>query len=221
MTVTTVPSTHPIAKRGPLSQTGTAEIHKSSDLQYQRREAHIPKGSNEEEQYYILALFTDKRHHDEMSALRKQWFPSQLLKVGAHITLFHALPGSKLSEVKANIAAITSRTSSFPIGVGSQDVFEMGNGVGINLHAGQKRAMNIRSELRNKWEPFLSDQDRRGKWRGHYTIMNKQDDKEVVHKCLEYLKDGHAESKGSVEGLSLWLYDRCWWKLNEVFKFSG
>ncbi|KAH7236718.1 2'-5' RNA ligase superfamily-domain-containing protein [Fusarium redolens] len=221
MTVTTVPSTHPIARRGPLSQASTAELHQSSDLQYQRREAHIPKGSNEEEQHYILTLLTDKRHHDEMTALRRQWFPSRLLKVDAHITLFHALPGSKLSEVKADITNVAARTARFPIAVGNQDVYEMGKGVGIQLYAGQKRALSIRSELRGKWEPFLSDQDRREKWRGHYTVMNKQDDKEEVQKCLEYLKDGHIDSKGTVEGLSLWLYDRGWWQENEVFKFSG
>ncbi|KAI1035915.1 hypothetical protein LB505_010502 [Fusarium chuoi] len=220
MTVTTVPATHPIAKRGPLSQTSTAELHQSSELQHQRREAHIPKGSIDEEKLYILTLLTDKRHHDEMTALRRQWFPPRLLKVDAHITLFHALPGSKLSEVKADIADIAARTATFSIGVGNQDVYEMGKGVGIKLYAGQKKVLSIRSELRNKWEPFLSDQDRREKWRGHYTVMNKQDGKEEVQKCLDYLKQGHAESKGTVEGLSLWLYDRGWWREDEVFKFS-
>ncbi|KAI1023921.1 hypothetical protein LB504_005555 [Fusarium proliferatum] len=217
MTVTTVPATHPIARRSPLSQT---KLHQSSELQHQRREAHIPKGSNDEEKLYILTLLTDKRHHDEMTALRRQWFPPQLLKVDAHITLFHALPGSKLSEVKADIADIAARTATFSIGVGNQDVYEMGKGVGIKLYAGQKKALSIRSELRNKWETFLSDQDRREKWRGHYTVMNKQDDKEEVQKCLDYLKDGHAESKGTVEGLSLWLYDRGWWREDEIIELT-
>ncbi|KAG8672694.1 hypothetical protein FPOAC2_06092 [Fusarium poae] len=224
MTVTTVPSTHPLAQRGPLSQTNSAEMHQSSDLQYQRREAHIPKSSNEDESLYILTLFTDKRHHQTMTALRRQWFPSHILKVDAHVTLFHALPGSKLAGLKQDIAAIAERTEKFDIVVGVKGVFEMGKGAGINVsNAGdfQNRAFGIRSELRDKWEPFLSDQDRREKWRGHYTIMNKQDDKEEVHKCLAYLKEGHANSKGTVEGLSLWLYDRGWWREDEVFQFSG
>jgi hypothetical protein len=224
MTVTTVPSTHPIAQRGPLSQTNNAEIHQSSELQYQRREAHIPKSSSEDEPLYILTLFTDKGHHQTMTALRRQWFPSRILKVDAHVTLFHALPGSRLAELKQDIAAVAERTEKFDIAVGVKGVFEMGKGVGINVSNAdgfQNKAAGIRSELRNKWEPFLSDQDRREKWRGHYTIMNKQDDKEEVHKCLAYLKEGNANSKGTVEGLSLWLYDRGWWKEDEVFKFSG
>ncbi|KAF5659553.1 hypothetical protein FHETE_9337 [Fusarium heterosporum] len=223
MTVTTVPSTHPIARREPLSQTSKAEIHQSNDLQYQRREAHIPKGASEEEQLYILTLFTDKRHHEAMTALRRQWFPSRILKVDAHITLFHALPGSKLPELKEDITALAASTERFEIAVNDKNVFEMGKGVGINVSNhdnAQKKAAGIRSELRNKWEPFLSDQDRREKWRGHYTIMNKQDEKEEVQKCLAYLKEGHAESTGTVEGLSLWLYDRGWRKEAGVFKFS-
>ncbi|KAG5743994.1 hypothetical protein H9Q72_001769 [Fusarium xylarioides] len=162
MTVTTVPATHPIARRGPLAQASTAEIHQSSDLQHQRHEAHIPKGSNDEKKLYILTLLTDKRHHDEMTALRRQWFPSRLLKVDAHITLFHALPGSKLPEVKADISDLAARTPRFSIGVGNQDVYEMGKGVGIKLYAGQKRALSIRSELRDKWERSLHRHEQAG-----------------------------------------------------------
>ncbi|KAF4969071.1 hypothetical protein FSARC_3633 [Fusarium sarcochroum] len=223
MTVTTVPPTHPLANRGPLSQSSKADIHDSNSLQYQRREAHNPKASSEEEQLYILTLLTDNRHHEAMTALRRQWFPSRVLKVDAHVTLFHALPESKLSEIKQDISAIAERTEKFGIELANNNVFEMGKGVGINVsnhNHGQTKAANIRAELRNKWEPFLSDQDRREKWKGHYTIMNKEDDKERVQKCLAYLKDGHAQSKGTVEGLSLWLYDRGWWKEAEVFKFS-
>ncbi|KAJ4258172.1 hypothetical protein NW762_008315 [Fusarium torreyae] len=222
MTVTTVPSTHPLANRGPLSQTNKADIHDSSSLQYQRREGHSPKVSNQEEQLYILTLLTDTRHHEAMTALRRQWFPSRILKVDAHVTLFHALPESKLSEIKQDIADIAGRTGKFEIELGNKNVFEMGKGVGIdvsNHNNGQKKAANIRTELRNKWEPFLSDQDKREKWKGHYTIMNKEDDKERVQKCLAYLKDGHAESTGTVEGLSLWLYHKGWWKEAEVFRF--
>ncbi|KAF4454247.1 hypothetical protein F53441_3247 [Fusarium austroafricanum] len=222
MTVTTVPSTqHVIRQRGPLSQANTAKIHQSSELQHQRREAHIPKGSTEEEKLYILTLLTDKHHHENMMALRRQWFPSKLLRVDAHITLFHALPGSKLSELKQDISDSAARTSKFEVGVGVKGVFEMGKGASIHVYTGQKEAASIRSELRDKWEPFLSNQDRREKWRGHYTIMNKQDDKEEVQKCLAYLRDGHAESRGTAEGFCLWLYDRGWWREEEVYMFLG
>ncbi|KAJ3524660.1 hypothetical protein NM208_g11971 [Fusarium decemcellulare] len=223
MTVTTVPSTHPLARRSPLSQTHNADFHNSNGLQYERREAHKPRDAHEEEQHYILTLLTDSHHHGAMTALRKQWFPSQLLKVDAHVTLFHALPGSKLHEIQEDIAAIAARTSKFEVKVGKENVFEMGKGVGINISNhdnGQRKAASIHAELRNKWESFLSDQDKREKWRGHYTIMNKEDDKEMVGECLAYLKSGHAESRGTVEGLSLFLYDRGWWREGEVFKFT-
>ena len=222
MTVTTVPSTHPIAQRGPLSQTQNAQLHQSSDLQYQRREAHIPKGSNENEPLYVLTLFTDKKHHEYMTALRRQWFPQHLLKVDAHVTLFHALPGSKLAEIKQDISAIAAGTKKFPIVVDTEGVFEMGKGVGINVSTsggGQYKPGGIRRELREKWQPFLSKQDNGKNWKAHYTIMNKQDDQEEKRKCLEYLNEGHANHAGTVEGLSLWLYDKGRWRPNEVWKF--
>ncbi|KAJ4112463.1 hypothetical protein NW768_011625 [Fusarium equiseti] len=222
MTVTTVPSTHPIAQRGPLSQTHDAQFHQSSDLQYQRREAHIPKSSNENEPLYVLTLFTDKKHHEYMTALRRQWFPPHLLKVDAHVTLFHALPGSKLAEMKQDISTIAAGAKKFPIVVDEKGIFEMNKGVGINVSTSgscQYKAGRIRRELREKWKDFLSKQDNREKWNAHYTIMNKQDDQEEIRKCLEYLNDGHAKHDGTVEGLSLWLYDKGRWKPDEVWKF--
>ncbi|QPC70912.1 hypothetical protein HYE68_001664 [Fusarium pseudograminearum] len=223
MTVTTVPSTHPIAQRGPLSQTNNAQIHQLSD-QYQRREAHIPKSSSEDEPLFVLTLLTDNGHQQTMTALRRQWFPPDILKVDAHVTLFHALPGSKLVELKQDIADLAARIEKFQIAVGVKGVFDMGKGVGIrcsNIGDFKSKASSLRSELRDKWEPFLSKQDKQEMWRGHYTIMNKQNDKEEVQKCLAYLREGHANSKGTVEGLTLWRYDRGWWKEDEVFEFSG
>lgn len=217
MTVTTVPSTHPIAQRGPLSQTNNAQVHIFSDQYY------IPKSPREDEPLFVLTLLTDKRHQQAMTALRRQWFPPDLLKVDAHVTLFHALPGSRLAQVKQDIADVAARTQKFKIAVAVKGVFNMGKGVGIkcsNIGAFISKAYSIRGELRDKWEPFLSKQDKHKKWAGHYTIMNKQDDKEEVQKCLAYLREGHANSKGTVEGLTLWQYDRGWWKEDEVFEFT-
>lgn len=166
--------------------------HASNQPQHQRRDAHYPKMCNEEEDNYILTLFKDKTHYDNMAELRKQWFPARLLKVQAHVTLFHTLPGSKLHDLKQDIAALAVQTNGFEIAVGQDDVFKMGKGVGINVSTkgGQREAAGIRAELRDKWEPFLSEQYQRKKWRGHYNVTNKEDDEERVKKCLYDLKTG-------------------------------
>ena len=194
---------------------GGSRHTRSSDNE--RRPVH--SNGNHDEDCYVLTLLTDEAHYDTMTALRRQWFPQRLLKVDAHVTLFHALPGSdELPRIKEAIAEVATQVSRFSIAVTRDDVFKMGKGVGVNLCHGQQEAAQIRARLRSKWMPLLSEQDRRPKWRGHYTVMNKEDDKERVEECLEKFKD-FGGSNGQVIGLRLWRYDRGWWRDPEDFHF--
>lgn len=220
MTVTTIPAVSINDRPNPSSL--NRNLHQSSQLEYERRAAHKPNLQEEEDEHYVLTLLTDKQHHDTMTALRKQHFPAKLLKVDAHITLFHALPGSKLIEIENDIAMVAAQRSKFEIAAERNGVYEMSKGVGIRLdqyHDAQRKAVAIRSELRYRWAPFLSDQDRREKWRGHYTIMNKEDDREKVAKCLTDIMTTFDGSRGTVLGLRLWLYDRGWWREQRDFFF--
>lgn len=199
----------------------------SRSTRHNRRAPHTPQNeSDEEQEYYVMTLLTDDAHHDTMTGLRRRWFPPLLLKVDAHITLFHALPESKLHEIKEDITSLAERTASFQIAARKDGIFEMGKGVGINVRIPRNRetgideAAAIRRSLRDKWAPLLSEQDRREKWRGHYTIMNKETDKETIEGCLNELKEQFEESIGSVLGLRLWRYDRGWWREPEDFLFS-
>lgn len=49
---------------------------------------------------YIVSFETDQAHHDAISRLRRQHFPEALLKVDAHLSVFHALPGNRLGDVR-------------------------------------------------------------------------------------------------------------------------
>ncbi|KAM6511680.1 hypothetical protein FALCPG4_016681 [Fusarium falciforme] len=196
-----------------------ASIQHQTNPQHERRENHRPNTATEEEDHYVLTLWTDDAHHEAMTALRRQWFPTRLLKVEAHVTLFHALPGSKLHQLKQDIAEISQYTTKFDITVKKEGIYEMGKGVGIRISEGQRKAAKLRSELRDKWEPFLSRQDQQERWRGHYTIMNKEDDKARVTECLKELQDSFEDSRGRVNGLNLWRYDRGWWREVEAFSF--
>ncbi|KAH7028070.1 uncharacterized protein B0I36DRAFT_146864 [Microdochium trichocladiopsis] len=55
---------------------------------------------SEIEQPYAVALETDKPHRDAISSLRRQYFPPERLKVDAHLTIFHALPGDRLQDIR-------------------------------------------------------------------------------------------------------------------------
>lgn len=49
---------------------------------------------------YVVSFETDQAHHDAISRLRRQHFPEALLKVDAHLSVFHALPGDRLDDVR-------------------------------------------------------------------------------------------------------------------------
>jgi hypothetical protein len=229
-TVTSVkcsPSKHPISNHGAVVPNTKADLHHSSTSspRHERSENHKPNLPGEEEEHYVLTLRTDATHSKAMTTLRAKWFPAQLLKVDAHVTLFHALPGSKLREVKQDIATLAATATAFKLKTSKEGVYEMGKGAGIRLSDlghdhGQKKAARIRAELRAKWAPFLSQQDKQERWRGHYTIMNKENNKERVSKCLWDLKDGQGDSRGTAEGLNLWRYDYGRWREVETFHFQ-
>ncbi|KAG9254023.1 uncharacterized protein F5Z01DRAFT_655739 [Emericellopsis atlantica] len=227
MTVTTISPTSRVAvshSPSPASHAQTASFHIDHPQQiHERRDEHKPNvQAQEDDDHYVLTLWTDKAHHQAMTALRRQWFPKKLLKVNAHVTLFHALPGTKLQQVKDDVAGVAGHTSPFDVVASGKGAYPMGKGVGVNISKpAQAKASQIRAELRDRWAPFLSEQDRRAKWKGQYTILNKENDKERVGRCMDEVRRDFTESRGEVEGLILWRYDRGWWRQVESFPFRN
>ncbi|KAI4597940.1 hypothetical protein KJ359_003747 [Pestalotiopsis sp. 9143b] len=214
---------------------------------WQRKDAHRPRAAHqqhqgqpdqpaEEEDCYVLTLLTDGRHHADMSALRRRWFPEKLLKVDAHVTLFHALPASRLETVRRDVEAAAARTARFAVYVRPRGVFRMGKGVGVEMdRESLARVRALREGLRARWNAegeemeeggeerggWLSEQDSRRGWKGHYTVMNKENDRMRMDQCFEELTGDWRGSRGVVNGLTLWRYDRGWWKKSEDFLFRG
>lgn len=188
-----------------------------------RRDNHKPRSnlSEAEETYYVLTLQTDTAHHQAMCVLRERYYPPSLLRVAAHISLFRALPKSALHSLRTDIATITSRTPTFSIRAVGPPIRMGRSGVGVSV-VGLEPAARIVKELQQKWHDVLSRQDR-GAFRGHYTLMNKVDDPEKVEKCFEEVRqelEPHGVP-GTALGLSLWRYDKGWWRHEHDFAFSG
>lgn len=181
--------------------------------EYTRRADHTANTAQEEGDSYILALHTDPEHHKRVTALRTQYFPPKLNKLSAHIALFRALPGSQLATIQADIIAVADKQQSFPIATGK--VFLLGHGVAIDANVPPARG--IYNGLRDKWEGFLSKQDK--SFKAHYTIQNKVEDG-VPQKTLEELQKNFEGSQGQVDGLSLYRYDRGYWRHTKDFMFS-
>lgn len=95
----------------------------------------------------------------------------------------------------------------------------MKRGVGVHVE-GLEPAESIRRQLQGLWGGVLSEQDGIASWRGHYTVMNKMDDEVKIERCLEELRTTFEGCGGAVSGLSLWRYDRGWWRSECQFLFE-
>lgn len=187
--------------------------------------SHIPRtGSGDgEEDVYVLTLLTDKPHHLRMTDLRKKYFPKKINKLAAHLTLFHALPRSKIeSSIVPTIQDVISHTSPFKIHATSPFHLKKGFAISIASQNGGRQAKAVHAELQDVWkkEGWLSEQDAGG-CRVHYTLMNKVDHELEVQEAFEELKREWKDDWGIAEGLALWRYDRGWWRWERGFNFEG
>ncbi|CZT14862.1 uncharacterized protein RCC_00797 [Ramularia collo-cygni] len=182
--------------------------------------SHVPRTSATEDDVFVLTLLTDRAHHDRMTALRKKYFPSKINKLAAHLTLFHALPGSKLeSSILPTIKELAGQTA--PFHVRAESPFRMKKGFAVSISEGGKQGGEIHRALQGPWkaEGFLSDQDAGGA-RLHYTLMNKVDDENAVSSAYQELVENWRGDGGMVEGLALWRYERGYWKWVRKFDFD-
>ncbi|EXJ64836.1 hypothetical protein A1O7_01174 [Cladophialophora yegresii CBS 114405] len=188
----------------------------SSAPAYQRRNEHKAHTGNEHEESYVLTLHTNVEHHKLMTSLREQYFPPALNKLEAHIAVFRALPGSQLSRIIQDIASVAG--SQRPFSITADAPFRMRRGVGIRVVDESGQAKGIHQELKARWSPFLSHQDR--SFQAHYTVQNKVDDEAVVNDTLEELGNHFHGSQGTVIGLALYRYDRGFWRKERDFTFE-
>ena len=160
-----------------------------------------------------------------MTDVRNKYFPKKLNKLEAHLTLFHALPGSRLDDtVLPVIQQVASQTC--PFGITAASPFRLGKrgiAIGVPHEQGGSKARAVRNQLQAAWkkEGFLSQQDagRSGRTFPHYTVMNKVDDEMEVQRALEELRQQFVADPGIVEGLGLFKYSRGRWQWIEEFKF--
>ncbi|OTA56025.1 hypothetical protein K449DRAFT_438276 [Hypoxylon sp. EC38] len=217
------PSVSRVSPRHSASEISTYPRNPKTPSMSRRQEHHKPKTNvpEGEETYYIISLQTDVAHHRKMCTLRERYFPPALLRVAAHISLFRALPGSFLPSIKADVAAAVAHITPFGIRTVGPPIRMGRGGVEVSVTSLEPVEGLVR-DLQGKWHDVLSRQDR-GAFRGHYTLMNKENDLKKVARCLEEV---HRELEpegcpGTALGPSLWRYDNGWWHHEEDLAFSG
>ena len=148
----------------------------------------------------ILTLVLDPASQAWFDQLRSHYFPAERLQVGAHITLFHALPGEQEASVASGLATLCAETAAFPVAVAG--VFSLGRGVAFRLRAPQ--AEQLRRGLLQRVSCRLTPQDS-APWFPHVTVQNKV--------ALEQARATLAELSGRLPpdpvratGVAMWRY---------------
>lgn len=164
------------------------------------------------DQVTIVTLGLDPEAQTYFEALRQQHFPPALNRIGAHLTLFHALPASEgvrevLQEEAASLRGFAMQVSG---------VRTLGRGVAYFLESPELKALHRR--LTQAFEEHLSPQDRQG-FRPHIVVQNKVDPAEarVLH---AELSAGFQRRPVQAEALEWWNYLGGPWQLRERFRFG-
>jgi hypothetical protein len=161
----------------------------------------------------VTALF-DPDSQAELDDRRRRWFPAGRRVVGAHLTLFHALPGDRLDEVAEVLTEVTDRA---PIAAVVGPPISLGRGVAHPVDAPGLAAVHDR--IARRFADDLTRQDRQ-RLRAHVTVQNKVDP-DTARATLAELTARHVPWTATVTGLGLWHYRGGPWEAAGEYLFRG
>ena len=149
-----------------------------------------------------------------LDSLRRRHFPPERNQLPAHLTMFHALPPSAESEVRARL----SRLAGEPAPRARIDgLMNLGGGVAFRVVSDDLDG--LREELALGLQGLLSAQDASG-WRPHVTIQNKVAPK-VARELLASLERTFRPRPVEIAGLGLHRYLGGPWEKLQVYRFRG
>jgi hypothetical protein len=156
--------------------------------------------TSDKERPLVVTLRLDRPARERFEAERIALFPRGRTAVGAHVTLFHALPGYLRQEVEAELGRLAG---SLPLPVEITGVVALGRGVAYGLAAPQVQVIHRR--LQDRWHTNLTRQDAQA-LRLHVTVQNKVEP-DVAKATFERLRDSFQPGRTRAIGLELWRYD--------------
>ncbi len=147
----------------------------------------------------ILSLVLDTDAQRRLDDLRSAHFPADRLVVGAHVTLFHALPDAFEPQIRADVRRVALCD---PFEVRIAGVRSLGRGVALVLDAAPLLA--VRAELAEAWRPWLTPQDAQ-RFSPHVTVQSKVTP-EVSRLLLQQMSAAFEPWTAQARGLALWRY---------------
>ena len=150
----------------------------------------------------------------QLDALRRAYFPPERNFIPAHLTLFHALPGARASEVRDVLRAVTVEQEACKLDFSA--LHSLGRGVAFDVQA--PALVALRQRIAGSFRDVLTPQDAAG-YRPHVTIQNKvsPDDARAL---LDKLRAAFAPWSGEATGLLVWRYLGGPWALEGEFPFA-
>ena len=159
----------------------------------------------------VVSLALERSAQGRFDAQRRALFPRT--QVGAHVTLFHALPGDELDAVSA---ALADEQTCEPLEIRVTGVRSLGRGAAYTLECTELDAVHRR--LAAAFAPWLTPQDRQP-FRAHITVQNKVDP-EVARATVADLTASFVPTVIRGIGLDLWRYVGGPWELVRSFPFA-
>ncbi|MEO7262481.1 MAG: 2'-5' RNA ligase family protein [Jatrophihabitantaceae bacterium] len=161
----------------------------------------------------VVTLEIDDEAQARWDRERAALFPPGRTQIGAHVTLFHAVPAAQEPAVLAALAQAAARRP-FPIEV--IDLMPLGRGVAYRLRSAELLALH--RGLQASWWDGVTPQDRQG-FRPHVTVQNKVS-AELASRTLAQLRQGFAPFEITARALRLWRYEGGPWAYRARFPFS-
>lgn len=160
----------------------------------------------------VVTALLDAASQDELDARRRRWFPAGRRVVGAHLTLFHALPGERADEVAAVLDEVTDRA---PITATIEAPVSLGRGVAHPVDA--PGLGDVHRAIAQRFAGDLTRQDQQ-RLRAHVTVQNKVDP-ETARATLAELAATHRPWTATITGLGLWRYRGGPWDAVGEYRF--
>ena len=161
----------------------------------------------------VVTLLLEDEAQRRFDRLRAAHFPAERNHLQAHVTLFHALPGEHLSEVRRVLSDAADRPG-FPVTVSG--VRLLGRGVAFDLTSAE--LTGLRDGLAAAFGPWLTPQDRQ-RSRPHVTVQNKVDP-QVARALHADLSASFVPESVPAVGLGLWHYLGGPWAVEGEFRLS-
>lgn len=162
----------------------------------------------------MVTALLDAAAQQRFDRERAEHFPAGRTAVGAHVTMFHALPGDLRAEVESSLEDAADRGT---VVVRVSEVFPLGRGVAYRLLSDE--LTTIRRRLQRRFTDHLTRQDAQG-FRPHVTVQNKVTPEEA-RATLAQLQSGFSPYDVTAVGLGLWRYDGGPWTPLRTFPFEG